>query len=65
MASCCHGHGALGTSTVGSGFGRRGERHDVPSYIAERIDSVDNLGRRLFADLATCLIAIVMIAGAP
>ncbi len=61
MASCCHGHGTLEMSAAGPGLGRHGERRDVPSYIAERIESVDNLGRRLIADLAICLTAIVMM----
>jgi len=55
------GHGALETSANEAGFAARCERPDVPSYIAERIDSVDNIGRRLLADLAICLTAIVMM----
>ena len=58
---CSQGYGALETSGSNPGTGWRGERRDIPSYIAERIDSVENLGRRTLADLAICVAAIVMM----
>ncbi len=61
MTRCSHGYGGLETNGSHPGTGWRAERRDIPSYIAERIDSVENLGRRLLADLAICVTAIVMM----
>ncbi len=61
MTRCSHGYGALETSGSNPGTGWCGERRDIPAYISERIDNVVNLGRRLLADLAICLTAIVVM----